>query len=146
MPMKLTIVTARRTVLEREGVTKLVVPAAEGQITILPSHAALMSSLAIGEMMVHSPQGVEPLAIHGGFIQVVNDEISVLADAAERFDEIDLERAGEARQRAQQRLERRPGVDVEGALDVDRAQRALQRAALRERIGRRRSGFAEARA
>ena len=72
MALKLTIVTAQRTVLEQDGVTKLVVPAAEGQITILPSHAALMSSLAIGEMVIHGT-GVEHLAIHGGFIQVANE-------------------------------------------------------------------------
>ena len=92
MPLNLTIVTAQRTVLEQDGVTKIVVPAAEGQITILPSHAALMSSLAIGEMVIHGT-GVEHLAIHGGFIQVANDEVSVLADAAERTDDIDVERA-----------------------------------------------------
>ena len=86
MPLKLTIVTAQRTVLEQDGVTRLVVPAAEGQITILPSHAALMSSLAIGEMVVFTGSGSESIAIHGGFIQVANDEVSVLADAAERIE------------------------------------------------------------
>ena len=70
MALKLTIVTAQRTVLEQDGVTKLVVPAAEGQITILPSHAALMSSLAIGEMVVFTGTTSESIAIHGGFIQV----------------------------------------------------------------------------
>ena len=141
MPLKLTIVTAQRTVLEQDGVMKLVVPAAEGQITILPSHAALMSSLAIGEMVATSPGGVESIAIHGGFIQVAHDEVSVLADAAERIDQIDLDRAEAARERAQARLQGRDATLV-GGFDVLRAQLALQRSMTRLRVARRRTGGA----
>ncbi|MSQ30761.1 MAG: ATP synthase F1 subunit epsilon [Dehalococcoidia bacterium] len=141
MPLKLTIVTAQRTVLEQDGVTKLVVPAAEGQITILPGHAALMSSLAIGEMVATAPGGVEPIAIHGGFIQVANNEVSVLADAAERVDQIDLDRAEAARERAQARLQSRDSTLV-GGFDVLRAQLALQRSLTRLRVARRRTGGA----
>lgn len=141
MPLKLTIVTAQRTVLEQDGVTKLVVPAAEGQITILPSHAALMSSLAIGEMVVFTGSGSESIAIHGGFIQVANDEVSVLADAAERVEQIDLDRAEAARARAQSRLQGRDATLV-GGMDVLRAQLSLQRSLTRLRVARRRAGGA----
>ena len=141
MPLTLTIVTAQRTVLEQSGVTKLVVPAAEGQITILPSHAALMSSLAIGEMVVFTAGGSESIAIHGGFIQVAHDAVSVLADAAERLDQIDLERAEAARGRAQARLQGRDATLV-GGFDVLRAQLALQRSLTRLRVARRRAGGA----
>ncbi|MFA7248880.1 MAG: ATP synthase F1 subunit epsilon [Dehalococcoidia bacterium] len=141
MPLNLTIVTAQRTVLEEAGVTKLVVPAAEGQITILPRHAALMSSLAIGEMVVFAPGGSESIAIHGGFIQVAHDEVSVLADAAERIDQIDLDRAEAARARAQARLQGRD-VNLVGGIDVLRAQLALQRSLTRLRVARRRVGGA----
>jgi F-type H+-transporting ATPase subunit epsilon len=141
MPLKLTIVTAQRTVLEQDGVTKLVVPAAEGQITILPSHAALMSSLAIGEMVVFTGSGSESIAIHGGFIQVANDEVSVLADAAERIEQIDLDRAEAARARAQSRLQGRD-VTLVGGMDVLRAQLSLQRSLTRLRVARRRAGGA----
>ena len=141
MPLKLTIVTAQRTVLEQDGATKLVVPAAEGQITILPSHAALMSSLAIGEMVVFTGSASESIAIHGGFIQVANDEVSVLADAAETVDQIDLDRAEAARSRAQARLQGRD-VDLVGGMDVLRAQLALQRSLTRLRVARRRAGGA----
>ncbi len=139
--MKLTIVTAQRTALERDDVTKLVVPAADGQITILPNHAALMSSLTMGEMVVHTESGgAIPLAIHGGFIQVVHNEISVLADAAESAEDIDIERAEAARRRAEARLS---GVDrPESGLDVMRAQLALQRSLVRLRVSRRRAGGA----
>lgn len=141
MPLKLTIVTAQRTVLEQDGVTKIVVPAADGQITILPHHAALMSSLAIGEMLVFGTGPPEPIAIHGGFLQVIHDEVSVLADAAERAEQIDVARAEAARARAQLRLEGRD-QDVAGGLDVLRAQLALQRSLARLRVARRRVGGA----
>ncbi len=137
MPLKLSIVTAQRTVLERDDVTKLVVPAAEGQITVLPHHAALMSSLAIGEMLVYSGNDVDAIAIHGGFFQVLNDEVSILADAAEAADVIDMERAEAARERAERRLQGRD-TDLRGGLDVLRAQFAMQRAMARIKVARRR--------
>lgn len=146
MPLSLSIVTPRSTIVERSDVLRLIVPTTDGQITILPSHAALMASLAIGEMIAHLPEGQEPLAVHGGFIQVVHDEVSVLADAAERVEEIDEARAEAARERAAGRLEGRGPVD-QGTLDVLRAQLALQRALLRLRVKRRgtRSGVPSAR-
>ncbi len=142
MPLNLTIVTAQRTILEEAGVTKLVVPAAEGQITILPSHAALMSSLGIGEMVVFTAAGAESIAILGGFITVANDQVSVLADAAERIEQIDVERAEAARARAQSRLEGRGEPPIQGGLDVLRAQFALRRSLTRIRVARRRAGGA----
>lgn len=145
MPLKLSIVTAQRTVLERDDVTKLVVPAAEGQITVLPHHAALMSSLAIGEMLVYSGNDVDAIAIHGGFFQVLNDEVSVLADAAESAEAIDIERAEAARERAERRLQGRD-TELRGGLDVLRAQLAMQRSMARIKVARRRrSGAPSAR-
>lgn len=139
MPLKLSIVTADRTVLERDDVTRLVVPGADGQITLLPSHAALMTSLALGEMIAYTADGMEPMAIHGGFLQIANDEVSVLADAAEHADDISEDRADEARGRAQQRLTDREPVG-EGQFDLMRAQLSMQRALLRLRVRRRKHG------
>lgn len=138
MPLSLNIVTAQRSVLERNDVTKLVVPAADGQITILPKHAALMSSLGIGEMLVYTGDRVEAIAIHGGFIQVLDDHVSVLADAAERVEDIDLTRAEAARDRAQRRLEGRDPELARQDLTVIRAQLAMQRSLVRIRVARRR--------
>ena len=89
MSLTISIVTADRTVLERDDVTRLVVPGADGQLTLLPGHAPLVVSLAIGEMLVHAANVAEPVAVHGGFLQIVNDEVNVLADAAERVEDID---------------------------------------------------------
>ncbi len=138
MPLTLNIVTAQRAVLERDDVTKLVVPAAEGQITVLPKHAALLTSLGIGEMLVYSGDRVDAIAIHGGFMQVLNDEVSVLADAAERAEDIDTARAEAARERAQRRLEGRDAELPRSAVDLVRAQLSLQRALIRVRVSRRR--------
>lgn len=140
MPLTLSIVTAERTALERDDVARLIVPATEGQITILPSHAPLMTSLAVGELVVIAPDGGHAIAIHGGFLQVARNEVTVLADAAEHADEIDEQRAEEARRRAEQRL---AGVDATAqAIQIDllRAQASLQRALLRLRVRTRRRG------
>ena len=138
MPLSLNIVTAQRAVLERDDVTKLVVPAAEGQITILPKHAALLTALGEGEMLVYTGDRLDAIAIHGGFMQVLNDEVSVLADSAERAEDIDLARAEAARERAQRRLEGRDADLSKGSVDVIRAQLALQRSLVRIRVARRR--------
>ncbi|MCK9494948.1 MAG: ATP synthase F1 subunit epsilon [Dehalococcoidia bacterium] len=137
MPLSLSIVTAQRSVMERNDVTKIVVPAAEGQITILPKHAALLSALGIGEMLVFAGNQIEPYVIHGGFIQVLNDQVSVLADAAEHAEEIDVARAEAARERAQRRLSGQDSEVPRGGVDVLRAQLALQRALARVRTARR---------
>jgi F-type H+-transporting ATPase subunit epsilon len=139
VPLKLSIVTADRTVLERDDVTRLVVPGADGQITLLPSHAPLMTSLGLGEMIAYTADGLEPIAIHGGFLQITNDEVKVLADAAEHADDINEERADEARGRAQERLVNRQG-SVGESLDTQRAQLSMQRSVLRLKVRRRKDG------
>ena len=136
MPLSLSIVTQERMVLERDDVRRLIVPTTEGQITVLPSHAPLMASLAIGEMIAIAPDDERSMAIHGGFIQVAGDEVTVLADAAERVDEIDEARAEAARERAEQRLAGAPPTAE--VIDLLRAQLALQRALLRLGVRRRR--------
>ncbi len=138
MPLSLNIVTAQRSILERGDVTKLVVPAAEGQITILPKHAALLSALGIGELVVHHAGGVDAYVIHGGFIQVLDDQVSVLADAAEHFEEIDIARAEAARDRAQRRITGQDPEVPRNGVDVLRAQLAMQRALVRINVARRR--------
>jgi F-type H+-transporting ATPase subunit epsilon len=138
MPLSLSVVTAERTVLQRDDVQRLVVPTTEGQITVLPSHAALMSSIGMGEMLAYCANGdLVAMAVFGGFIQVVHDGVSVLADAAERAEDINEERAEAARERAQRRLAgQHAGPE---ALNVLRARLALERSLVRLRVRRRRS-------
>jgi F-type H+-transporting ATPase subunit epsilon len=135
VPLTFSIVTQEREVLRRDDVARLIVPTTEGQITVLPSHAPLMASLDIGEMIAITPGEEHAFAIHGGFFQIANDEVTVLADAAEHVDEIDTDRADAARTRAEQRVA--SGGAGEDSFDLLRAQLALQRALLRQRIARR---------
>ncbi len=142
MPLTLTVVTAERTVLERDDVARLIVPTTEGQITVLPSHAPLMASLAIGELIAVTAEGEQPMVVHGGFLQVVADQVSVLADAAEHSDDIDEERAEAARERAAQRLAGPRTTEEAGQLDLLRAQASLRRSLMRLRVRRRRGSGA----
>jgi F-type H+-transporting ATPase subunit epsilon len=138
VPLSLTVVTAERTVLQRDDVQRLIVPTIDGQITVLPSHAALMASLGMGELTAICPGETVGMAVLGGFIQVARDRVTVLADAAERADEINEERADAARERAQRRLAG-PHAGAE-ALNVLRARLAAERALVRLKVRRRYHG------
>lgn len=121
--MELKIITPERIVLETDDVRHLLLPAENGQLGILPRHMPMVCSLQIGHMRVDMPDKSIELATSGGFAEVLNDRITVLADTAERAGEIDVERAREARHRAEQRLRKR-----EEHVDLARAQAALSRA------------------
>ena len=104
MPMNLEIITAERSVYEGE-VDMVIAPGLDGQLGILPRHAPLMTILKPGELTVKK-SGEEDIyvAVSGGFMEVIGNRVSVLADACERSDEIDEQRAEEAMRRAQERL------------------------------------------
>jgi F-type H+-transporting ATPase subunit epsilon len=93
------IVTPERVVVHDEA-TSLVAPGVQGSFGILPNHAPLLSELAVGELRYRRNSGQEQrLAIGGGFLQVFNNQVTVLADTAERAEEIDTERARRALER-----------------------------------------------
>lgn len=132
------VVTGERVVYRAEDVDLVSAPGAEGQLGILPRHAALFSLLSAGELLVRKGGEEQSLAVFGGFLQVQNNHVLVLADSAERVEEIDLDRAEAARQRAEEALRNRSG-DV----DVERALRSLRRARVRTNlVSRRRRGRA----
>lgn len=136
MALTVEIVTAERVVRMEEGVDALVVPATDGQLTILPKHASLMTTLDFGELIFRRGGTEEYFAVEGGFMEVRNDHVSVLADSAESVEEIDVDRAERARQRAEARL--RDARERQSDLDLARAQAALQRSLLRLRVAQRR--------
>ncbi len=128
--LRLEIVTAERNVFA-DDVDMVVVPAIDGVVGILPHHSPLVTVLRPGELKLRRGGEDELLAIGGGFLQVLPDKVIILADAAERAEEIDLGRAQAARERAQQLLAVRSDTDVE------LARAALQRALVRLRVAER---------
>jgi F-type H+-transporting ATPase subunit epsilon len=124
--LKLDIVTAERVVYSAD-VDIVIAPGEAGQLGILPHHAPLMTILQAGELVVRRGGEEESLAISGGFLEVRPDRVIVLADSAERADEIDVARAEAARKRAEERLKERQAL----GLDESRAEAALRRAVAR---------------
>ena len=130
--IKLDIVTAERVVYS-DDVDIVVAPGVQGQLGILPHHTPLMTMIEPGELIVRKGGEELSLAITGGFLEVRPDRVIVLADAAERAEEIDQARAEEAKRRAEARLrEHVPGVDEA------RAEAALRRAMIRLEVVQRR--------
>ena len=131
--MMLEIITAERQVFSDE-VDMVVAPGIDGQLGILPRHAPLMTMLKPGELTVRKA-GEEDMyvAVSGGFMEVLGNRVSILADACERSDEIDEERAQQAVQRAQERLASR-SEDME----LERVMASLRRAQVRVDLVRRR--------
>ena len=134
MPMRLEIVTAERILFEGE-VDVVVVPGADGEIGVLPKHAALMTVLQPGELRYRTGDSEEQFVVTGGFVEVRGDRVSVLADAAEHIDEIDMARVEEAIARARERI-----AEQRGDVDLERALSSLRRARVRLNVTRRRRG------
>lgn len=139
MPLSVHIVTAEREVYAEEGVDEVTAPGSEGEFTVLPQHAPLLTMIKPGVMRIQKGNEEIDLAVTGGFLEVRDDRVTILADAAERAEEIDVVRAEEARRRAERALEERESqetlAEAAGAL-----QRALLRLRAAERRRRRREG------
>ena len=130
LPTKLLLelVTPDRAVV-REEVDEVVVPGAEGYIGILPGHAPLLATLQVGELWYRIGQEKRVLAVAGGFVEVLPDRVTVLAQIAERAEEIDVARAEAAKKRAEARL-----VQPQPEDDLDRARYALSKALVRMQV------------
>ncbi len=133
--INLKLVTPERTVLSKE-LESLSCPTALGQITILPNHAPLVATLIPGELVARN-QGEEFfINVTGGFIQVdKNSTVTILADAAEHFFEINLDRAEEARKRAAAKLREVKSSDQEYA----KVAASLEKSLMRINIARKRA-------
>jgi F-type H+-transporting ATPase subunit epsilon len=134
--IQLIVVTPERQLL-RESVVEVTVPGLDGQLGILPGHAPLMTELGIGELSYRTSTSSQPvvLAAISGFAEVLGDRVTVLAETAERAEEIDLARAEEAKARAEKRL-----AAGDTNIDWDRANIALQRSIIRIQIARKYRG------
>jgi F-type H+-transporting ATPase subunit epsilon len=127
------IVTGERVVFEETDVDMVVAPGGAGTLGILPEHAPLVTTLSFGELRIKKGTGEQSILVYGGFMEVNDDKVLVLADSAERAEEVDVERAETARRRAEESIAGR-----QATMDLEEAQASLRRANLRLRVGQRR--------
>jgi len=128
--IELVVVTPEKQLL-RGKVADMQMPGENGYLGVLPGHAPLMTELGIGELSYHDVSGKESthVAIVRGFAEVLPDRVTVLAETAERAEEIDVQRAKDALARAEKRL-----ATNDPNIDWDRANIALQRALIRIQV------------
>jgi F-type H+-transporting ATPase subunit epsilon len=119
------IVTPEKLVV-RDVAEEMQIPGKSGYLGILPGHAPLITELAVGEISYKNSGYTHRIAVAWGFAEVLPDKVTILAETAERADEIDVKRAQEAKQRAEERLR-----SNNPETDYNRAQIALERAEAR---------------
>jgi F-type H+-transporting ATPase subunit epsilon len=134
MPLHLEIVTAERLVLS-DDVDQVNAPTKEGRVGILPRHMPLLTVLTEGELSIIKGGVRTEFAVFGGFMEVLPDRVTILADACDRSDEIDLERAEEAKRRAEERLASRKSNQ-----DMALAEADLRRALMQIKMAKVRKG------
>ncbi|HTX39631.1 MAG TPA: F0F1 ATP synthase subunit epsilon [Bryobacteraceae bacterium] len=118
--------------LVREEVTEVQIPAKDGYLGILPGHAPLLSQLGIGFLTYPAAGQLRYLSVHGGFVEVRQDHVRVLADMAERAEEIDVERARRAAERATEEMIN-PNLGVDPAVALAALKRAETRIGVAEK-------------
>lgn len=134
--IKLDIVTPDRQVLS-EQVDEIQIPGKAGYLGILPGHTPLITELMIGELSYREGAHTAYIAVTWGYAEVLPDRVTILAETSERAQEINVQRALDARNRAEKRLARSSDPDI----DFNRAQVALQRALNRLQVAKH-AGFA----
>lgn len=136
--IELIVVTPEKQILQ-ETVVEVAIPGLAGQLGILPGHAPLMTELGIGELSYRTGAGgkASSIAIIRGFAEVLPDRVTVLAETAERAEEINLQRAEAAKARAEQRIS-----EAKPDLDWSRAQISLERALIRIQVARKQHSVA----
>lgn len=127
--MKLQVVTPLELEVDLD-VDAVTLPGTLGEMTILPGHTALVSSLDVGVVAFEVKGKPTLIAISRGYVEVLEDQVTVLSETCEESDEIDVERAQEARDRAQDRLKQASDAEI----DVVRAEYALRRALARLQV------------
>ncbi|MDQ3907369.1 MAG: F0F1 ATP synthase subunit epsilon [Acidobacteriota bacterium] len=126
MPLRLDIITPERNLLS-ETVDSVNVPGANGELGILPGHTPLISQLQTGVLSYAQGGATRRLHVSGGFVEVRDDRVAVLADVAERPEEIDAARARLAREHAEKTLNSFSGTEE----DFERARAELERSVVR---------------
>ncbi|HKE32115.1 MAG TPA: F0F1 ATP synthase subunit epsilon [Candidatus Angelobacter sp.] len=127
--LQLEIVTPERLVVKADA-EEIQIPGMSGYLGVLPGHAPLITELAVGEISYRAEGKVERLAVAWGFAEVLPDKVTILAEVAEKAEEIDVVRAREEKQQAEEKLRKAgPGGDPEAQAMLDRANARLAVAA-----------------
>lgn len=127
MPQLKLIITTPERIVYQDDVESVTLPTIEGEVTILPNHVPVVSVLKAGEMVIRKGGDVRPYAVGGGFVEIDGKKLTILADTAEHLEEIDEQKAEEARQRAEQlKLEKHEDA-VEYARIAGKLERDLNR-------------------
>ena len=129
--LSLEVVTPDRAII-KEQVDEVVLPGSEGSFGVLPGHAPLLATLQVGEMWYRKGQETHYLAIAFGFVEVQPDKVTVLAQVAEKAEEIDLTRAEAAKVRAEQRI-----ATPQASMDFERARIAMMKSLVRLQVASR---------
>lgn len=128
---ELEIVTPERLVVH-EAAEETQIPAKNGYIGVLPGHAPLITELSVGEISFRAAGTTSYLAVAWGFAEILPTKVTIMAESAERAEDIDVKRAEDARRRAEERLR-----STDGSVDTDRALKALKRAEVRLQVAQR---------
>ena len=129
--LKLEIATAERLVYA-EDVSIVVAPGADGELAILPEHTSLLTTLKPGELRVVKDGKESLIAVSGGFMEVLSNRVTILADTAERSEEIDEERASIALKHAQEQM-----AQASSKMELEKAMAAMHRSQARVAVARR---------
>lgn len=130
--IKFKIITPEHTVFESE-IDQVTLPVSDGEVTILPKHRPYIASLKPGEILLKTGQEETSLVVSGGFIEFNHDKLTILADTAERAEEIDLQRAEEARARAEEIKKKKISMDDS---EYARVAASIEKELARLRVGR----------
>jgi len=128
--LKLKIITPETTILE-EMVDQVTLPTTEGEITVLPMHIALVSALKSGDIVAKKDGEVIPIAVVGGFIEIKNDEVAVLADFAEHVSHISEDAVAKAKARAEELKKMKDNGEV---VDFEHFEAELERSLTRVKV------------
>lgn len=132
MKINFKIITPEKTVFEEE-ILQATLPVADGEVTILPNHRSYIASLKAGEIFLKTKGGDASMVVSGGFIEFNQNNLIVLADTAERAEEIDVERAEEARKRAEELKKERIEMDDS---EYARVAAAIEKELARIKVGK----------
>ncbi len=133
--IKFKIVTPEKTVFESE-VDQATLPVVDGEVTILPNHRSYIAALKAGEISLKKDKEEIIMATSGGFVEFHDNILIVLADTAEKAEEIDIQRAEEAKKRAEEIMKKRELIDN---MEYARVAAAIERATARLKVARKRA-------